>query len=233
MESPGAPHSSVRSRLADPPSKSSTQWALRLANVRISLTLPTYSAVRDPILWKDRVRYGAAISDGAQGAAPVRLVLLGVVLPAMTCMARSGLPVSTTRDAGLRFKHRRYRYQIDLSRNPDIVNLSRNPDRNRTGTDVNATIEKQMEGGLLPRDWRNYKPREREVAVVGSIDPLAVVRVYDYVEDRTGTWNPGANEVDWVPGDPCRTRQASGGPLPRAVSRPRRPRCRRRRNISP
>ncbi|WP_326782892.1 hypothetical protein [Streptomyces sp. NBC_00151] len=130
----------------------------------------------------------------------MRLVLLGVVLPAMTCMARSGLPVSTTRDAGLRFKHRRYRYQIDLSRNPDIVNLSRNPDRNRTGTDVNATIEKQMEGGLLPRDWRNYKPREREVAVVGSIDPLAVVRVYDYVEDRTGTWNPGANEVDWVPG---------------------------------
>ncbi|MEU6537088.1 EndoU domain-containing protein [Streptomyces sp. NPDC047000] len=99
--------------------------------------------------------------------------------------------VATTRDPGLWYKNSRYRYEVDLSRNSEP---------NRTGIDLNATIGLEMERGVVPRTWRNYYPREREIVVTGSVDPPAVVSVYDKEENRTGTWNPGANEIDWVPG---------------------------------
>ncbi|GAB1340088.1 hypothetical protein ACE1SV_66780 [Streptomyces sp. E-15] len=90
--------------------------------------------------------------------------------------------VSTTQDRDLYWRSKRYRYEINTSRNPDP-----------TGVDVNATFDAW--GG------NNQYFAEREVAFTGSIAPEAVVLVYDTKEDRSGTWDARTEKVTWQPGE--------------------------------
>ncbi|MET9888434.1 EndoU domain-containing protein [Streptomyces sp. NPDC006430] len=87
--------------------------------------------------------------------------------------------VGTTRNRELWYGDRRYRYQIDSSRNGD--------DQNHTGVDVNGTIDMQLD--------------EQEVAFTGSLDAQTVVSVYDRELSRTGTWNQATETVEWVAGE--------------------------------
>ncbi|MFH9576367.1 hypothetical protein ACH4MG_38415, partial [Streptomyces sp. NPDC017454] len=89
--------------------------------------------------------------------------------------------VSTTRDRELWHRSSRFRYGIDSSRNGDP-----------TGVDVNGTFDRQAA-------WNSF-PMEREVTFTGLIDARAVVSVYDRELDRTGTWNPDTDEVEWREG---------------------------------
>ncbi|HET6500297.1 MAG TPA: hypothetical protein VFG87_05980 [Amycolatopsis sp.] len=87
-----------------------------------------------------------------------------------------GTLISTTRSRDRWFRNRRYRFEIAASRNHDPV-----------GVDVDATL-----GSISG---------EAEVAFTGRIDPAAVISVYDHERDRTGYWNPGNNDIDWIHGD--------------------------------
>ncbi|MFE8950537.1 hypothetical protein [Streptomyces sp. NPDC007856] len=85
--------------------------------------------------------------------------------------------VATTRDPDLRFHNRRFRYQIDTASNSDP-----------TGIDINATLGDE-----------STFAEEQEIAFTGRIDPQAVVSVYDYFLDQTGTHRDGV--VVWEHGD--------------------------------
>ncbi|MGW1272710.1 EndoU domain-containing protein, partial [Streptomyces sp. NPDC002491] len=106
---------------------------------------------------------------------------------AMTTTARAPF-VSTTRNFDLWFRHKRYRYEIDSARNSDPV-----------GINLDMTILRQKAGRVLPRGWRNTYA-EQEITFTGSIEPAAVVSVYDSVQDRTGVRNAETGEVDWHQG---------------------------------
>ncbi|MFF5861099.1 hypothetical protein ACFY8B_36835, partial [Streptomyces sp. NPDC012751] len=101
--------------------------------------------------------------------------------------------VSTTRDRAIRYMGRRFRYEIVSSLNSDP-----------TGVDVNATLRK-TEG--IPE----YREEEQEVAFTGSIDPRAVVRVYDFFERQTGTRDPATGGIVWTRGDTTAAADAQRG----------------------
>lgn len=106
--------------------------------------------------------------------------------------------VATSRNRELWHGMKRYRYEIDPSRNSDPI-----------GVDVHATLESQQH--------RVRQPQEQEVAFTGQVDPEAVVSVYDKLNNRTGVWNAAAESVDWTSGDnqPARDRLVvPTGPLP-------------------
>ncbi|MGW1108893.1 scabin-related ADP-ribosyltransferase, partial [Streptomyces sp. NPDC002540] len=84
--------------------------------------------------------------------------------------------VATTRNRELWYGDRRYRYQIDTTRNADP-----------TGIDINATLGMNLD--------------EQEIAFTGPIAGPAVVSVYDRELHRTGTWNPATESVDWTTGE--------------------------------
>ncbi|GAB1340087.1 hypothetical protein ACE1SV_66770 [Streptomyces sp. E-15] len=90
--------------------------------------------------------------------------------------------ISTTRDDQLHWQGKRYRYEINTWRNPDP-----------TGVDVDAT--------LAARPGTNPYTLEKEVAFTRSIAPEAILLVYDYEEDRIGTWDAETERVSWEPGE--------------------------------
>ncbi|MEU7291477.1 hypothetical protein AB0A81_40815, partial [Streptomyces flaveolus] len=89
--------------------------------------------------------------------------------------------VSTTRNPDFRHRNRAFRYEIKAARNSAP-----------TGIDVSATLRRR---GLEDRF-----PWEEEVAFVRGIDAEAVVSVYEYGYDRTGTWDD-VRGVVWTDGD--------------------------------
>ncbi|MET8560003.1 hypothetical protein ABZV75_05075 [Streptomyces flaveolus] len=102
--------------------------------------------------------------------------------------------VSTTRHRNPWFMGKRYRYRIDPALNFDP-----------TGIDVIATLKRQKEGGFpLPADVdENFVPlsNEAEVSFTGTVQPQAVVSVYDRVSDRTGVYNRDTGSIAWSPGE--------------------------------
>ncbi|WP_203695785.1 hypothetical protein [Streptomyces rubrogriseus] len=90
--------------------------------------------------------------------------------------------VSSTRDDRLHWQGKRYRYEINTSRNPDA-----------TGPDVDATS--------AARPGANPYSLEHEVAFTRSIPPEAMLLVYDYELDRIGTWDAETEQVRWEPGE--------------------------------
>ncbi|EYT81993.1 type III effector HopAG1 [Streptomyces sp. Tu 6176] len=81
--------------------------------------------------------------------------------------------ISTTRDRALWYNNRRYRYEIRPALSHDA--------EGRTGVDTGSF--------------------ESEVTFTLHIGAEAVVSVYDRTTDRTGFWNPRAEQVEWQGGD--------------------------------
>ncbi|MGW1274547.1 scabin-related ADP-ribosyltransferase, partial [Streptomyces sp. NPDC002491] len=101
---------------------------------------------------------------------------------------RSAHFVPTGREHTLRRGAARYRYQIDPTWNSVPV-----------GVDVAATVRRQQQAGAVPAEW-THPGLTDQVLFPGSIDPRAVLSVYDTVGDRTGRWNPETDAVEWTHG---------------------------------
>ena len=99
----------------------------------------------------------------------------------LTAYVANNLPapfVSTTGDPELWFGRKRYRFEIDASRNEDPI-----------GIDVNAIFTALHKHSF-----------EQEIAFTGRIAAEAVVSVYDRELDLTGVRGTGSG-IDWTPGD--------------------------------
>ncbi|MGC0379700.1 scabin-related ADP-ribosyltransferase [Streptomyces sp. SAI-229] len=102
---------------------------------------------------------------------------------------REGASESATRDHGLWYGAKRYRYWIDPVLGGDSA------------------------GTALGRQGTGDEPEGEQDTFTGSVDARAVVSVYDMEERRTGVWDPETSRTRWEPGDrQAAVRDIASGP---------------------